>query len=115
MKKSKNRDAGFKRIIFWPIIFSLILIASAVYMFLVNREAAVYMTVFIVLYAIAMLIFYIVGRSRIKVRAIEYAKNYCELQMHFMEELSVPYAFLDENGKILWVNKEFERLVKRLR
>lgn len=112
IKKEKN-DAGFRGIIIWPVIFSIILIAANVYVLVFNKQAGLFMLVFIALYMIVILVFYFTGRSRIKTQAIEYAKKYFKSQLEFLEELSIPYAVLDESSKVIWADEAFIGLVKK--
>ena len=57
IKKEKN-DAGFRGIIIWPVIFSIILIAANAYLLVFNKQAGLFMLVFIALYVAVILVFY---------------------------------------------------------
>ena len=113
MQKKDKNYTGFKDVIVWPVIFSIILIGSNIYMLLFNIEAGFFMLIFSVLYIVIILIFYVKGRGRIRNQAIEYAKGYFKSQLEFLEELSIPYAVLDESSKVIWADQSFCDLAKK--
>ena len=46
---------------------------------------------------------------------ISFATEYGQIQRTLLRELELPYALLDENGKVIWSNEEFERTINRVR
>ena len=42
----------------------------------------------------------------------EYARRYASAQMRQMDELLVPYAVVDETGRLVWMNQEFSRITE---
>ena len=41
---------------------------------------------------------------------ITFATEYGQVQKHLIQELALPYAVMDSQGKLLWVNKEFTKI-----
>ena len=113
MKNNKEKKAGLRGIIIWPVIFSLILIASNVYVLFNSSKAGLFMFVFTVIYILATVAFFLIGRGRIKSQAIKYAKQFYKTQMELLDGLSLPYATLDDSGKIIWADEEFKNLIDK--
>ncbi len=65
------------------------------------------MTVFVLIYAVAACVLYWPGRSVFVNELVSFATHYGQVQKRLLEELSVPHALLDREGKILWMNEEF--------
>ncbi len=57
------------------------------------------------------LMFY--NKSVIMNELISFATQYGQIQKKLLRELEVPYALLDESGKVIWTNKAFEAVIHR--
>ena len=44
---------------------------------------------------------------KLNMEAVDYATSYGIMQRYLLDEFEVPYAMLDEDGKILWENQKF--------
>ena len=42
---------------------------------------------------------------------VEFAASYNQMQLQVMNEMLVAYAVADENGRLLWMNREFVRIM----
>ena len=69
------------------------------------------MTVFVVIYAAIVGIMYLYNRSLILTDMIEFAAQYGVVQNRLLKELAVPYAILLDDGKLIWMNSEFEEIL----
>ncbi len=44
---------------------------------------------------------------------ISFATQYGQIQKRLLREMEIPYALLDEGGKVVWTNKAFERVIHK--
>lgn len=108
MKDKNVRLKGqLKVYMYWPVIMTVLLIAMNFWMYWVNRKAGVVMSVFIIVYAVIVGGLYFYNRSLILADMIQFSSQYKGIQNTLLQELSVPYAVLLEDGRILWKNQMF--------
>lgn len=110
----KERDVRLKGqlkvYMYWPVIMTVLLIAMNLWMYKVNRKAGVVMSVFVIIYAVMVGGLYFYKRSLILADMIQFSTQYRGIQNTLLQELTVPYAILLEDGKILWRNKLFAEI-----
>ena len=51
----------------------------------------------------------------IRDRLISFATQYGQVQKKLLKELAIPYALLDEKGKVIWMNHAFSEVTERER
>ena len=88
----------------WPVFLSGLLLVAAVLMYLVDYRAGLLMTACFVLYVAAAVVIYIYLRPSIVDELVNFAIEFAQVQHNLIHDLEIPYAILDETGKILWVN-----------
>ena len=59
---------------------------------------------------IAAAVLYYRQRPQVINELITFATEYGQVQKHLIQELALPYAVMDSQGKLLWVNKEFTKI-----
>ena len=69
------------------------------------------MGVFVLIYIILSAVMYLYTNSLMVKDLIEFAAQYGIIQNTLLKELAVPYAILLEDGKIIWLNSQFEELI----
>ena len=111
-----SRNVGLKgqvRVyVLWPLLFSILLIIFNILMYFVDRRAGFLTTVFVVIYIGTALFLYFKNRSLILNEFISFATRYGQVQRQLLRELEIPYALLDESGRIVWTNESFEETLK---
>lgn len=65
-------------------------------------------------YVIAAAVLYYRQRPQVINELITFATEYGQVQKHLIQELALPYAVMDSQGKLLWVNKEFTKSQGRI-
>lgn len=94
-----------------PMVMAILLIAVNIWIFSIDRRAGMVMLIFVIAY-IGMIIFlYLYGRAGILKDLVEFAAQYGIVQNTLLKELALPYAILLENGKIVWLNEQFEQIL----
>lgn len=97
----------------WPFILTILLIIMDVLVFTINARAGALVSVFLVTYILIVVIFYFHSKSVILNELISFATQYGQVQKSLLKEFIVPYALLDYNGKVLWMNDTFSVLCGR--
>lgn len=110
--KNKIRIEGKLRSYLWSAILLGILIALIdVYIFTMSFKAGVVLAGFVVLYFLVNLLFFLRSSKTVLGDMVDFATQYGQVQKALLKNLDIPHAILDENGKIIWVNTAFERIL----
>ncbi len=110
--KDKGRVRGrFRLYLQWPLFLSALLIILSLVVGLVSVKAGIIVSAFTVVYVGIALWLYFSRKKGILGGLVEYSAAYNQKQLQVMEEMLVPYAVVDESGRILWKNQEFTRLL----
>lgn len=111
MKKKDVRLKGqLKMYMQWPVIMTVLLLAMNIWIYKIDRKAGGVMSVFVVIYVVIVGILYFYNQSLILSDMIQFSMQYKGIQNTLLKELSIPYAILMEDGRILWRNDRFEEL-----
>lgn len=98
--------------IMWPVWMTLVVAVFAALMYFVSIRAGVASTVFFVLYAVIAFFLYFRNRNNMARDLISFATQYGQVQKQLLRDLEIPYALLDESGKVIWTNDAFEQTFK---
>ena len=94
----------------WPAIMSVLLLAMNVWIYKIDHRAGFIMLIFVLIYMLIVGALYFFNRAVILRDLVEFSAQYGVVQNTLLKELSVPYALLMEDGRILWVNDEFNAI-----
>lgn len=108
-KMDINRKLG--KYLKWPLYFSILLLFMTGAVYVVNRDAGVVVTIFVIIYVILALALFFVRNNTIMAALVNYASGYSQVQRHLIRELVLPYAILDSEGCLMWGNDAFLELV----
>ncbi len=97
----------------WPALMAIFLVAMNIWILFVDRNAGLFMGVFVLIYIVAVFVLYYRNKSLVMRSLIDSAERYGFLQNALLKDLSVPYAVLSDDGKIIWANDEFTNLFER--
>ena len=107
-----GRNVGFKgqvrSYVQWPLSFSILLILLNIGMYFIDRRAGLLTTLFTVIYIVIAIILYRRSRNLVFNEFVSFATKYGQVQRQLLRELELPYALMDEAGKIIWTNEAFE-------
>ena len=92
----------------WPLRFSILIICFNIFMYFVNIRAGVYTSIFAVIYIGIALALYFRSRTIVFNDFISFATQYGQVQKQLLRDLDIPYALIDDTGKIIWTNEAFE-------
>ncbi len=94
----------------WPFILTVLLVVMDVLVFTVNVKAGALVSIFLAAYILIVVFLYFHSRAVIMNELISFAIQYGQVQKVLLKEFIVPYALLDYNGKLLWMNDSFAAL-----
>ena len=113
-KKSKIRLKGrLKKYIQTSLYLGFLLVAINLVVYLVNVPSGLIVTCFTLLYFAVVLALQFYNKPVIINELVSFATQYGQVQKVLLRELEVPYAMLDDGGRIVWMNAEFERVVHK--
>ena len=107
MKRKVQIKGQLKRYIQWPLILSGLLLVMNVFMYLVSVLAGCIMSGFLIVYIAVVLFLYVRNRPQIYGDLVSFATQYGQVQRKLLKELAIPYALLDEDGRVIWGNTAF--------
>lgn len=107
MKKKIKLKGTLQSYVQWPLILSVLLLVMNLCMYPVSVNAGLLMSAFLVVYILIVLLMYARSRTQLYGDLISFATQYGQIQRKLLKELSIPYALLDEEGKVLWGNEAF--------
>ena len=105
--KLKGHMKAFMR---WPLILSVLLIVLNLLVYYISIKAGIVVSVGILIYVGIAVVVLRCHRPFIVNGLIAFANQYDTLEKRILEELALPYAIMDMNGKMIWSNKVFVEL-----
>ena len=111
-KKKKIQYSGkLKSYMQWPVIMVLFFLIMNVAVYFLDVKAGLVVSVFFVLYAVMVLVMRFHYRPSIMNEMISFATQYGQIQKTLLNEFSIPYAILDIDGRVIWMNEAFCKVV----
>ena len=107
MKKKLKLKGQLRSYMQWPIMLTALLSAMNIWIYVLDVKIGMVMTFFIAIYVVTVVILYIYNKPLILNELISFATQYGQVQKTLLRELSLPYALLDDQGKLIWKNQAF--------
>ena len=111
MKKRIKLKGRIKTYLQLCIYLGFLLIAVTAAMYMVDYRAGILLTAYTIFYFIVTLILYFYNKPIILNELVSFATEYGQIQRRLLRELDIPYALLDDTGKVVWTNQAFENIV----
>ena len=105
--KLKGHMKAFMR---WPLILSALLIVLNILVYCVSMKAGLVVSAGVLIYVGIAVVVLRCHRPFIVNELIAFANQYDSLEKRILEELALPYAIMDMNGRMIWSNKVFAEL-----
>ncbi len=99
--KFKGRLGSYMR---WPITLSILLAVAAVVLLFIDYRAGAAMAIVFAIYVVTAALIYFYRRPLVVDDLMGFAAAFAEVQTSALRSSAVPYAILDEDGRILWAN-----------
>lgn len=94
----------------WPFILTVLLVVMDILVFTINAKAGAVASGFLAAYLLIVVFLYFHSKTAIMNELISFAPQYGQVQKTLLREFIVPYALLDCNGKVLWLNDAFAQM-----
>ncbi len=107
MKKNVKLNGQLRLYVRWPLYLTVLLIGMNIWIYLISHDAGIVMAAFVAVYAVAAGILYVRHRPVLYTELVSFATRYGQIQKNLLKELVLPYALLTEEGKIIWMNRQF--------
>lgn len=95
----------------FTIYLGVLLCVVALLVSLLDVRSGLIVALFTVLYLAVTFTLYFYNKPIVMNELISFATEYGQIQKRLLRELDVPYALLDDNGKVMWTNLAFEEVV----
>ena len=110
MKRNIKLKGRLRNYMYWPMVLTILLAVFNVPVYMINTKSGCVVTVFTVIYFIVVCLSYNYNKPVLVNELISFATQYGSAQKKLLEEFEIPYALLDHDGKILWLNQNFSEV-----
>lgn len=107
MKNKIKLKGRLKSTMRWPLVLTIWLVVMNGVVYQVDVQAGMAVTSFVVVYFLVVCAAYLYYRQQLAGDLVNFATQYATVQKQLLYELDIPYALLDREGKLLWVNNKF--------
>lgn len=113
MKKKKKEKQNikftgkFKIYMQWSMWLTLLLLLGAVGMFSISVKAGILMLLLIIAYVLAAWLLCTGSQKDLFSELVTFAAQYGQIQKKLLQTFYIPYALMDENGRLIWMNEAF--------
>ena len=111
MKNRIKLKGRIKTYLQFCIYLGILLCAVDVAIFLVDFRAGIMLACFTIFYFTITLTLYFYNKPVIMNELVSFATEYGQIQRKLLRDLDLPYALLDDAGKIIWTNVAFENII----
>lgn len=112
--KRKNHPVGqLKNYMYWPLLLTILIVLMNVPFYYFDKKAGICISVFAALYFFIVLGVFLANKSMLRNEVISFATQYGTVQKKLLNEFEIPYALLDYNSKILWMNEAFANITEK--
>ena len=113
MKRKNVVKGPLSNYMYWPLLLTVLIVALNIPLYYFSKKAGICVSLFAVVYFVIVLGLYLVYRSSVRKEAINFATQYGTVQKKLLDEFEIPYALLEYNSKILWMNEAFSQATEK--
>ena len=112
--KTKIRIKGALRTYLLVSVYLGIFLAIInLFIYFLDYRAGLALSCFVLIYFAITMYLYLRNKSVVLNELVSFATEYGQIQRQLLRELELPYALLDDSGKIIWTNKMFEQTIHK--
>lgn len=113
MSKGLKLKGKIKAYLQIPLLLGFIMALVDAWIYLISVEAGIVLSVFLLIYLVTLIVMISFSKQTLMNELISFATEYGQIQKELLKELELPHALLDESGKLIWLNKAFEKIVDK--
>ncbi len=110
MTKRIKLKGKIKTYILFGLYLGVLLAVVNGAVFMVDTHAGILLGCFTLFYFFVVLTLYFRNKPIMMNELISFATEYGQIQRTLLRELEIPYALLDDTGKVIWTNAAFEQV-----
>lgn len=110
MKKNEKNlkfTGKFKIYMQWSLWLTILLLLGTVAVFTISVTAGILMLILTAIYAGAAWLLCAGSQKDLFGELVTFATQYGQIQKKILKNFCIPYALMDENGRIIWMNEAF--------
>ena len=111
MKKRIRLKGRIKTFIQFGIYLGVLLCGVDAAMVLIDVRAGLLLAGYLAVYFAITLSLYFYNKPIIMNELVSFATEYGQIQRKLLREMDLPYALLDDSGKVIWTNLAFEAVI----
>ncbi len=113
-KKNNVKIKGkLKNYLLTSIYLGILLATVDVLLYFFSIPSGLILSAFIIFYFVIVIIMLHYNRAAMVHELVSFATHYGQIQKVLLKELEIPYAVLDDEGHVLWMNEWFMRIVNK--
>lgn len=113
MKKYIKLKGRIKSYLQFTLYLGALLVVVNLATYLIDYRAGLLLTCFTIFYFAIILSALFYNKPLIMNELISFATQYGQIQKRLLRDLEIPYALLDDSGKVIWANTAFERVTNK--
>ncbi len=110
MNKKMKLKGHIRSFALWPLYLTAFLVVIDILVYCVNIKAGILLSAGLLVYIAACVALYLYRKSRLLNDMVAFASQYDVLEKRALENLALPYAVLDMNGRLIWSNRLFAEI-----
>lgn len=110
MNEKIKLKGQLNKLVKWPVYLTALLVILNILVYLVNIKAGLVVSAGVVVYIFVCVGLFAHQKPGIIKDLIGFANQYDLLQKKILDELALPYAIVDMDGKMIWSNKMFAQI-----
>ena len=111
MKKRIRLKGKIKSFTHFSLYLGILLIAIDMASFLIDVRAGLLVLGYVIIYFAVTFALYFYNKPVIMNELVSFATEYGQIQRKLLRELDIPYALLDDSGRVIWTNLAFENVI----
>lgn len=115
MKKRIRLKGRIKTYILFGIYLGILLCVVDIAIAMIDFRAGLLLGFFLIFYFVVTLTLYFYNKPIIMNELISFATEYGQIQRKLLRDLEIPYALLDDSGKVIWTNTAFDLVIHHLK
>ena len=96
-----------------PLRLGIFLLLCNLLIYFISWPAGIVLSVFAAVYLIVVVRLGLNNRPVILNEMVSFATEYGQVQRELLKNLEIPYAILDDTGRVIWTNYAFDRILHR--
>ncbi len=113
MKNKQKVKGKLRSYLNAPLILGFVLVLVNIGLYTINLTCGFVVSGFLIVYFVVVIAMLASAKPGLIDELVSFATEYGQIQKRLLKELELPYALLDEEGRVIWINKAFEEVVEK--